>query len=67
MADRRFSEERRFIAERRKRQRGPTDLVSVVEVSGADLRVALLRQLPDDEVDRVEPGLITRAEIDFLS
>jgi hypothetical protein len=59
MADRRANEVRRISAERRKRQRGLTDLVTVVEISGSDLRVALLRKLPDDELDRVEAVTVT--------
>ena len=54
MAERRTSELRRTGDDRRKRQRGATNLVTVVEISGSDLRVALLRKLPDDEPDRVE-------------
>ena len=59
MADRRANEVRRISAERRKRQRGFTDLVTVVEISGSDLRVALLRKLPDEELDRVEAVTVT--------
>jgi hypothetical protein len=59
MTDRRENDLRRHSVERRKRQRGPTNLVTVVEISGSDLRVALLRQLPGDELDRVEAVTVT--------
>ena len=59
MSDRRANEVRRISTERRKRQRGLTDLVTVVDISGSDLRVALLRKLPDEELDRVEAMTVT--------
>lgn len=68
MADRRLVESRRHGSERRKHQRGNTNLVTVVEISGSDLRVALLRRLPEGKLDRVEAVTVTwRKEATLLN
>jgi len=54
MTDRRTNESRRTSNDRRRRQRGATNQVTVVDVSESDLRVALLRRLPGEEPDLVE-------------
>lgn len=58
MADRRSNELRRHGDERRKRQRGVTNLVTVVEISGSNLHVAMLSKLAGDEPDRVKALIV---------
>lgn len=62
MSERRATDERRTGAERRRlrdRQRGATELVTVVEIAGSELRVALLTRSADDRPDRVEALSLT--------
>ena len=54
MSDRRTHDGRRTGDDRRRRPREATHCVTVVEISGSDLHVALLYTLPDDEPDHVE-------------
>ncbi len=71
MSERRAIDERRTSAERRSlrdRQRGATDLVTVVEIAGSELRVALLKRSADDRPDRVEALSLTwRKEASHLN
>lgn len=71
MSDRRTYDERRAGAERRRlrdHQRGTTDLVTVVEIAGSELRVAVLKRSTDDRPDRVEALSLTwRKEASHLN
>jgi Fimbrial assembly protein (PilN) len=72
MSDRRATDERRSGAERRSlrdRQRGATELVTVVEIAGSELRVALLKRLAaEDRPDHVEALSLTwRKEASHLN